>query len=42
MFDYEGRDQNLDFIPNPEIVVSAAREVELMDAQRISVGKFLF
>ena len=25
MFDYEGRDQNLDFIPNPEIVVSAAR-----------------
>ena len=42
MFDYEGRDQNLDFIPNPEIVVSAAREVELMDAQRISAGKFLF
>ena len=39
--DYEGRDGSLDFVPDPEIVVSGAREVEIMKAQRIKSGRFL-
>jgi polyphosphate kinase 2 len=39
--DYEGRDSSLDFVPDPEIVVSGAREVEIMKAQRIKSGRFL-
>jgi polyphosphate kinase 2 len=39
--DYEGRDNTLDFVPDPEIVVSGAREVEIMKAQRIKSGRFL-
>jgi len=39
--DYEGRDTSLDFVPDLEIVVSGAREVELMRAQRIRMGKFI-
>jgi polyphosphate kinase 2 len=39
--DYEGRDNSLDFVPDPEIVVSGAREVEIMKAQRIRSGRFL-
>ena len=39
--DYEGRDTVLDFVPDPEIVVSGAREVEIMQAQRIKSGRFL-
>lgn len=39
--DYEGRDSTLDFVPDPEIVVSGAREVEIMKAQRIKSGRFL-
>jgi polyphosphate kinase 2 len=39
--DYEGRDPNLDYVPDPEIVVSGAREVELMKAQRIKSGRFI-
>jgi polyphosphate kinase 2 (PPK2 family) len=38
--DYEDRDLSLDFVPNPEIVVSGAHEVELMEADRIRQGKF--
>lgn len=38
--DYEDRDPDLDFVPDPEIVVSGAREVELMEADRIRKGKF--
>ena len=38
--DYEGRDGTLDFVPDPEIVVSGSHEVELMDADRIRRGKF--
>ena len=34
--DYEGRDENLDYSLNPEIVISGAREIEIMDAQRNS------
>ncbi len=38
--DYEGRDLDIDFVPDPKIVVSGAHEVELMDADRIGHGKF--
>ena len=38
---YEGRDENLDYTLNPEIVISGAREIEIMDAQRSSSGKFI-
>jgi polyphosphate kinase 2 len=31
---------NLDFVPDPEIVVSGARELEMMEAQRLQSGKF--
>ena len=39
--DYEGRDSTLDFVPDPGIVVSGAREVEIMKAQRIKSGRFI-
>ncbi len=38
---YEGRDEELDFTLDSDIVISGAREVEIMDAQRASNGKFL-
>ena len=38
---YEGRDENLDYALNPKIVISGAREIEIMDAQRTSSGKFI-
>ena len=38
--DYEDRNPELDFVPDPEIVVSGAHEVELMEAERIRGGKF--
>jgi len=38
--DYEGRDTGLDYVPDPQIVVSGAHEVELMEAERIRGGKF--
>jgi len=38
---YEGRDENLNYALNPEIVISGAREIEIMDAQRTSSGKFI-
>jgi polyphosphate kinase 2 len=38
---YEGRDINLDYTLNPDIVISGAREIEIMDAQRTSSGKFI-
>lgn len=37
---YERLNQELDFVPDPEVVVSGARELELMEAQRIAEGKF--
>ncbi len=37
---YEGRDSSLDFSLDPEIVISGAREIEIMDAQRTINGKF--
>ncbi|MGB0749524.1 MAG: polyphosphate kinase 2 [Magnetospiraceae bacterium] len=38
--EYPDRDRSLDYHPDPEIVVSGARELELMEAQRITEGKF--
>ena len=38
--DYEGRDHELDWVPDPEVVVSGAREIELMEAQRYESGQF--
>ena len=39
--DYEGRDELLDYVPDSNIVVSGAREIELMEAQRLRSGKFI-
>ena len=39
--DYEGRDDMLDYVPDANIVVSGARELELMEAQRLRSGKFI-
>lgn len=38
---YEGRDENLDYTLDPKIVISGAREIEIMDAQRSRSGKFI-
>ncbi|RCX30254.1 polyphosphate kinase 2 [Thioalbus denitrificans] len=38
---YERRDPGLDFVPAAEVVVSGARELELMEAQRLQSGKFI-
>ena len=38
---YVGRDENLDYTLDSEIVISGAREIEIMDAQRSSSGKFI-
>jgi len=37
---YERGNMDLDFVPNPEIVISGSREVEQMEAERIRRGKF--
>ncbi len=37
---YEHLNPDLDFVPDSDIVVSGARELELMEAQRIAEGKF--
>jgi len=38
---YERLDSTLDFVPDPEIVISGSRELEKMEAQRLRGGKFL-
>lgn len=38
--EYEDRDLSLEFVPDPEVVVSGSHEVELMEADRIRAGKF--
>ena len=38
---YEGRDETLDYTLKPDIVISGARELEIMDAQRTKSGKFI-
>jgi len=37
---YKGRDTDLDFVPDPKIVISGAREIEIMRADRLRSGKF--
>ncbi len=37
---YEGRDPDLDFVPDPDIVLSGAQEIALMEAERIRKGHF--
>ncbi len=39
--DYDDRDENLNYALNPDIVISGAREIEIMDAQITSNGKFI-
>jgi len=38
---YEQRNPELDYTLDPNIVISGAREIEIMDAQRSSNGKFI-
>jgi polyphosphate kinase 2 len=37
---YKGRDTELDYVPDPKIVISGAREIEIMRADRLRSGKF--
>jgi polyphosphate kinase 2 len=37
---YTGRDPELDYVPDPNIVISGAREIEIMRADRLRSGKF--
>ena len=37
---YKSHDTELDFVPDPKIVISGAREIELMKAERLRSGKF--
>ncbi len=37
---YERGDKELDYVPDSEVVISGAREVELMEAERIKSGRF--
>ena len=37
---YGERDTSLDYVPDPKIVISGARELELMEAQKIKNGAF--
>ena len=38
--DYAGRDPEIDFVPDAEVVVPAAQEIVLMEAERIRSGRF--
>ncbi|HHH44731.1 MAG TPA: polyphosphate kinase 2 [Gammaproteobacteria bacterium] len=38
---YQRLDEELDFVPDPNVVISGARELEKMEAQRLRSGKFL-
>jgi polyphosphate kinase 2 len=37
---YERLDPELDYVPDPAVVVSGSRELEMMEAQRLRSGKF--
>lgn len=37
---YDRSDAEVDFVPDPDIVVSGSRELEMMEAQRMGSGKF--
>ncbi len=38
---YDRGNPDLDFVPDSDIVISGSREKELMDAQRIKLGRFV-
>ena len=38
---YERGSQDLDFVPDHQVVISGSREVEQMEAERIRRGKFI-
>ncbi len=38
---YERGNKDLDFVPDPKVVISGSREKEIMDAQRIKLGSFV-
>ena len=38
---YERLDPTLNFVPDPDIVISGARELEIMEAQMLHEGKFI-
>ncbi|MEZ5203295.1 MAG: hypothetical protein R2701_02600 [Acidimicrobiales bacterium] len=38
---YDGRSPEVDFVPDPEIVVSGAEELSRMEAERIRAGQYL-
>lgn len=38
---YERGNNDLDFVPDPKVVISGSREKEIMDAQRIKLGSFV-
>jgi polyphosphate kinase 2 (PPK2 family) len=38
---YDNRDESLNFALDPDIVISGAREIEIMDSQRTSCGKYI-
>ena len=38
---YERENMEIDYVPDPNIVISGAREVEQMEAERIRRGKFV-
>ena len=38
---YDRLDPSLDFVPAHDVVISGARELELMEAQRLNAGKFV-
>ena len=37
---YDRYDPELDYVPDPEVVISGSRELEMMEAQRLRKGKF--
>ena len=39
--EYEGRDKSLNYALDPDVVISGAREIEIMDAQKNSNGNFI-
>ncbi|MES9941826.1 MAG: polyphosphate kinase 2 [Candidatus Thiodiazotropha sp. 6PLUC2] len=38
---YERLNSDLDYVPDPSVVISGSRELELMEAQRLQKGKFV-
>lgn len=38
---YERGSEDLDFVPDPDVVISGSREKEIMDAQYINLGNFI-